>query len=69
MEKYMKNPFFHCYSFRLCHFLQSQGFRYERKCKNKSNSLTCFVFIKSDKLNFALQEWNNLKDKSKEDKL
>lgn len=69
MEKDMKNPFFHCYSFRLCHFLQSQGFRYIKKCKNKNNRLTFFTFNKSKELNIAIDDWNNLKRKSKSEEL
>lgn len=65
MEKYNENPFFHCYSFKLCHFLQSQGFRYLKKCKNRNNNLTYFVFVKSIELNDAICEWRSLKEKSK----
>lgn len=65
MEKDNKNFIFHCYSFRLCHFLQSQGFKYINKCKNKGNGLTYFTFVKSGKLNETIKEWNNLKEKSK----
>lgn len=56
---------FHCYSFKLCHFLQSQGFRYLEKRKNKKNNLTYFTFEKSEKLNNAINQWNDLKEKSK----
>lgn len=68
MEKDNKS-IFHCYSFRLCHFLQSQGFRYIRKCKNKSNNLTYFTFMKSNELNLAIIEWNKLKEKSKTEEI
>lgn len=59
------NPIFHCYSFRLCHFLQSQGFRYISKGLNPNNNLTYFSFLKSKKLNESIQTWNSLKEKSK----
>lgn len=65
MEKDIKNPFFHCYSFKLCHFLQSQGFRYVYKGRNNKNNLTYFAFYKSANLNNAIIDWNNLKEKSK----
>ena len=64
MEK-DKNSIFHCYSFGLCHFLQSQGFRYIEKKINYKNKLTYFTFTKSDGLNCALNTWTNLKEKSK----
>lgn len=69
MEKDNKKSIFHCYSFRLCHFLQSQGFRYLYKRKNKSNNLTYFAFVKSDELNNAICKWNNLKEKSKTEEI
>ena len=69
MEKDIKNPVFHCYSFKLCHFLQSQGFKYIRKLKNPNNNLSYFTFIKSDRLNDAIQNWNILKEKSKTEEL
>lgn len=69
MEKEITNPFFHCYSFKLCHFLQSQGIRYITKSKNKSNELTYFCFQKSDELNRAIEKWNELKGKSKTEEL
>ena len=69
MENDNAQSIFHCYSFRLCHFLQSQGFRYLRKCKNRNNNLTYFTFEKSDTLNKALSEWNNLKEKSKTEEI
>lgn len=65
MEKDVKNSIFHCYSFRLCHFLQSQGIRYISKEINHNNKLTYFTFIKSDELNKNIKVWNSLKDKSK----
>ncbi len=60
-----KNSIFHCYSFRLCHFLQSQGLRYIFKGINRNNNLRFFTFEKSPELNIAIKKWNNLKDKSK----
>lgn len=65
MEKDNEKSIFHCYSYRLCHFLQSQGFYYIKKCKNKNNNLTYFTFEKSEYLNQAIREWNCLKEKSK----
>lgn len=65
MGKDLQNSIFHCYSFRLCHFLQSQGFRYKEKKINNKNHLTYFSFEKSDSLNNAIEVWRNLKDKSK----
>ncbi len=65
MENAIKNHIFHCYSFRLCHFLQSQGFRYINKFKNSNNNLTYFTFLKSKELNIAINKWNSLKEKSK----
>lgn len=65
MGKDLKNSIFHCYSFRLCHFLQSQGFRYKEKKVNPKNYLTYFSFEKSEELNCAIETWNSLKDKSK----
>lgn len=59
------NSIFHCYSFSVCHFLQSQGFRYIDKRINSNNRLTYFTFEKSEKLNEALVTWNMLKEKSK----
>ena len=69
MEKENENPFFHCYSFKLRHFLQSQGFRYAQKMKNPKNNLTYFTFEKSNELNYAIEKWNNLKEKSKTEEL
>lgn len=69
MEKDNEKSIFHCYSFKLCHFLQSQGLRYIKKCKNRSNNLTYFAFEKSDILNKAILEWNNLKEKSKTEEI
>lgn len=69
MEKDSKKSIFHCYSFKLCHFLQSQGFRYINKSKNRNNKLTYFTFNKSDELNRAISEWNNLKEKSKTEEI
>ena len=69
MEKDNKKSIFHCYSFRLCHFLQSQGFRYINKNKNRNNNLTYFTFEKSEILNNAIKEWNNLKEKSKTEEI
>lgn len=66
MEKENTNPFFHCYSFKLCYFLKSQGFSYVSKDKNNKNNLTFYNFVKSEDLNIAIGKWNNLKDKSKE---
>lgn len=65
MEKEYKNPFFHCYSFNLYHFLKSQGFRYVKKSKNSNNKLTYYTFEKSIELNEAISKWNELKEKSK----
>lgn len=65
MEKEKINPLFHCYSYNLCHFLQSQGVRYIKKYKNIKNNLTYFTFEKSDKLNELINTWNELKEKSK----
>lgn len=65
MENNIKKNIFHCYSFRLCHFLQSQGFRYIEKRKNKNNNLTYFTFQKSKELNITIKKWNDLKEKSK----
>ena len=59
------NSIFHCYSFKLCHFLQSQGFRYISKGVNPNNNLKYFKFEKSERLNKAIKTWNSLKDKSK----
>lgn len=69
MEKEHEISFFHCYSFRLYHFLKSQGFHYTKKSKNKSNHLTYFTFAKSDELNLAIKKWNGLKEKSKMEEL
>ncbi len=69
MEKDNTKSIFHCYSFNLCHFLQSQGFRYIKKCKNKNNNLTYFAFKKSSKLNKTINEWNELKEKSKTEEI
>lgn len=60
-----RNSIFHCYSFRLCHFLQSQGIRYISKEINTKNKLTYFKFKKCDELNKTIEVWNTLKDKSK----
>lgn len=54
---------FHCYSFRLAHFLQSQGVDYIYKGRNKNNHLIYYAFEKSDKVDRSIRIWNSLKSK------
>ena len=42
MEKDKEESIFHCYSFNLRHFLQSQGFSFLKKRKNIRNNLTYY---------------------------
>ena len=67
MEKEKEESIFHCYSFNLRHFLQSQGFSFIKKRKNIRNNLTYYEFEKSEALDTAIKKWNELKEKSKEE--
>ena len=67
MEKDKEESIFHCYSFNLRHFLQSQGFSFIKKRKNIRNNLTYYEFEKSEALATAIKKWNELKEKSKEE--
>ena len=67
MEKDKEESIFHCYSFNLRHFLQSQGFSLIKQRKNISNNLTYYEFEKSEALDTAIKKWNELKEKSKEE--
>ena len=67
MEKDKEESIFHCYSFNLRHFLQSQGFSFLKKRKNIRNNLTYYEFEKSEDLDNAIKKWNELKEKSKEE--
>ena len=67
MEKEKEESIFHCYSFNLRHFLQSQGFSFVKKRKNIRNNLTYYEFEKSEALDTAIKKWNELKEKSKEE--
>ena len=67
MEKDREESIFHCYSFNLRHFLQSQGFNFIKKRKNIRNKLTYYEFEKSEALDTAIKKWNELKEKSKEE--
>ena len=67
MEKDREESIFHCYSFNLRHFLQSQGFSFLKKRKNIRNNLTYYEFEKSEGLDTAIKKWNELKEKSKEE--
>ena len=67
MEKDKEESIFHCYSFNLRHFLQSQGFSFIKKRKNIINNLTYYEFEKSEALDNAIKKWNKLKEKSKEE--
>ena len=67
MEKDKEESIFHCYSFNLRHFLQSQGFSFLKKRKNTRNNLTYYEFEKSEALDTAIKKWNELKEKSKEE--
>ena len=67
MEKEKEESIFHCYSFNLRHFLQSQGFSFLKKRKNIRNNLTYYEFEKSEALDTAIKKWNELKEKSKEE--
>ena len=67
MEKEKEESIFHCYSFNLRHFLQSQGFSFLKKRKNIRNNLTYYEFEKSEALDIAIKKWNELKEKSKEE--
>ena len=67
MEKDKEESIFHCSSFNLRHFLQSQGFSFIKKRKNIRNNLTYYEFEKSEALDIAIKKWNELKEKSKEE--
>ena len=67
MEKDKEESIFHCYSFNLRHFLQSQGFNFIKKRKNIRNNLTSYEYEKSEALDTAIKKWNELKEKSKEE--
>ena len=67
MEKDKEESIFHCYSFNLRHFLQSQGFIFIKKRRNIRNNLTYYEFEKSEALDTAIKKWNELKEKSKEE--
>ena len=67
MEKDKEESIFHCYSFNLRHFLQSQGFSFLKKRKNIRNNLTYYEFEKSEAFDNAIKKWNELKEKSKEE--
>lgn len=63
------HDYFYCYSYRLMYFIKSNGIDYVKYGFNKKNGLKFYLFQRGKSLDIALQEWNNLKDKSKEDKL
>ena len=56
MEKEKEESIFHCYSFNLRHFLQSQGFSFLKKRKNIRNNLTYYEFEKSEALDTAIKK-------------
>lgn len=58
--------YFYCYSYRLMYFIKSYGVNYEKYGFNKNNGLKYFMFLRNEKLNNILDEWDKLK--SKEDK-
>lgn len=58
--------YFYCYSYRLMYFIKSYGVNYEKYDFNKNNGLKYFMFLRNEKLNNILDEWDKLK--SKEDK-
>lgn len=56
----MKNLYY-CYSYKLHLFLTSLGFRYVDKSINTNTNTRYFTYEKSEILDRAIMEWNNVK--------
>lgn len=53
--------FFYCYSKHLCLFLKLQDIDYVAKEINPNGNKPYYKFIRDDKLNCALTDWNKYK--------
>jgi len=60
------NKYFYCYSYRLMCFLKSYGFSYINKGFNYSSESRYYLFYKSEDLDIAINIWNTIKFKLKE---
>lgn len=63
MSENKENNLFYCYSNRLALFLRSFRFRYINSSVNKNSNTKYWVFEKSDKLDEAIQLYNEVKHK------
>lgn len=50
-----------CYSIRLMQFLTSKGIRYELAGRHPNKEMTMWVYIKTEELNKALNEYESSK--------
>lgn len=57
------NNYFYCYSKRMQKFLSIFGFKYIDKNTNKNTNVEYYIYLKSEDLDRAIQEWNNIKEK------
>lgn len=57
----MDNNIFYCYSNRLHCFLLSMKFKYESKGINNNTNKTYWTYLKSDKLDKAIELYNSIK--------
>ena len=58
-----ENDKFYCYSKRLHYFLLSMKFRYEFPGVNKNNGKRYWAYMKSEKLDSAIELYNSIKYK------
>lgn len=62
----VNKQYFYCYSYRLMCFLKSYGFRYINKGFNYNTKSCYYLFLKSECLDDAINTWNAIKNKLKE---
>lgn len=58
-----RSKYFYCYSKRMQKFLSIFGFKYVDKGVNKNTNIEYYTYLKSEELDRAIQEWNNIKEK------
>lgn len=62
------NGNYYCYSKKLYHFLSFLGFRYTSSSINSNSGVRYWVYEKSEKLDSAIEKYNNIKCSVHEDK-
>lgn len=59
----MQNNIFYCYSKRMSYFLKSMKEKYLYSNINKNTNTRFWAFEKSDRLDFLIELWKEIKNK------